>query len=104
MDFGLFWHDIKADYPKSEVQGPIASAVERFGHERWVRPQVQVELVSGELLARYWFKNELDGKLLQLQRDRFIHNWQRTEQGQYPRYAKTRQMFAEAWTRYVGFL
>lgn len=103
-DFGLFWHDIKPDYPKTEVQAPIASAVERFGQERWVEQRVQVEIVTGEPMLRYWFKNEAEGKLLQLQKDRLIHNWQRTENRTYPRYPQTRGMFADAWTRYLAFL
>ena len=103
-DFGLFWHDIQQEYPKSEVQAPIASTVERFGQERWVQPQVQLQIVTGEPAVRYWFKNEAEGKLLQLQKDRFIHNWQRTPASDYPRYQQTRRMFADAWQRYLGFL
>jgi len=103
-DFGLFFHEIMADYPIAEVQAPIASAVERFGQERWVKPQIEIQVFTGEPLVRYWFKNEPEGKLLQLQRDRFIHNWQRVGNRPYPRYPQTREMFASAWSRFLAYL
>ena len=47
---------------------------------------------------RFWFVNESGNELVQVQRDRFIRNWRKTEgQPGYPSYDNLREAFADDW-------
>ncbi len=105
-DYGLFWSRIRSEYPETEAQAPLASQVERFGAEaRRAGPPIGLELVQGEPNLRCWYRHDAKGRLIQLQRDRFLHNWRKAGPGQqYPRYPETRKMFESAWDNYLAFL
>src|SRR5207249_8292565 len=74
--FGLFWHEIRRRYPRFEVQPLLVSEVERPALE-FKHPQPpSVELVSRPPV-RCWFLNESNTELIQVQQDRFVHNWRK---------------------------
>ena len=55
--------------------------------------------------TRCWFKNSAGTQLLQVQRDRFIHNWRKNgTQEAYPRYEQLRREFAEELQAFVAFV
>jgi len=102
--FGIFWHEIKTEYPRFEVQPPLVSQMERFGKPTTLLPQVTLELVA-QFPVRCWFIHQSDTRLLQVQNDRFIHNWRKVgTTDTYPHYEHIRPIFAQEWTRFCEFL
>ena len=54
---------------------------------------------------RCGFLNAEGSELIQVQTDRFIHNWRKVgDEDQYPRYERLRQRFAEELGQFVRFL
>ena len=77
--FGLFWARIKDDYPHHQALPPISSRIEKFGAETKQPQPPKLELVS-EISVRCWFVNTPKTRLIQVQNDRFVHNWRKTAQ------------------------
>lgn len=102
--FGLYWARIKERYPGIEVQPPIASIREEYGKRSPQHSGLRVEVVS-KPEVRCWFVNEHGDKLIQVQTDRFIHNWRKAEgRSIYPRYATTKPDFLASWGDFCDFL
>src|SRR5208283_4765348 len=74
--FGLFWNGIRDEYPRFEVQPPLESAPEKFTKQDKLLPQISFQLVS-HIPVRCWFVHQSDARLLQVQNNRFIHNWRK---------------------------
>src|SRR5262249_25617305 len=69
--FGAFWSEISANYPHFEVHPPVGDfnlSLSAAGP--------QAELV---LPVRCWFINEESDRLIQVQHNRFFHNWRRKD-------------------------
>jgi len=103
--FGLFWNEVSKQYPTFQVQPPIADAADitsRVGLANLIVRAVGVT----ELPVRCWYVDASDARLLQLQRNRFLHNWRKVSgQETYPRYDdEIRPRFLAEWKRYVAFL
>jgi uncharacterized protein (TIGR04255 family) len=63
-----------------------------------------VQLVDAPEL-RCWFQREDGSRLLQLQSNRFILNWQKSSsEAEYPRFHNLKPEFASAWKLFTGFL
>ena len=100
--FGLFWHDIKAEYPKVEVHPPIASDIAlKFE----VDPRkVQFQLTSG-VPVRCWFIHKSGTRLVQVQNGAFIQNWRKASAGApYLHYENLRPSFVQMWRSFADFL
>ena len=98
--YGLYWNEIKDEYPRYEVQPELDSRIERFGQEVKQAGGVRVELRTVPHV-RCWFHDASSTRLIQVQRDRLIHNWRGS--GDYPRYANIRPLFEREWQRFCGF-
>ncbi len=102
---GLLWNEFKAQYPQIEEHAPIESQLERFGIPAGGRPQVQIEMIDKPPIPRCWFLNESGSELIQIQQDRFIHNWRKIGEGdEYPRYEHIRENFSSDLDRFAKFL
>jgi uncharacterized protein (TIGR04255 family) len=101
--FGLFWQTIRDEFPRSEVQPPLPSRVERFDRRANQAPfQFQLGLPGQE---RCWFFHRDDSRLLQLQTDRLILNWRKNKSGnEYPLWEKLLPEFKQHWADFLGFL
>jgi uncharacterized protein (TIGR04255 family) len=102
--FGLYWNEIRGEYPRFELQPPLASQIETFGKETR-----QPQMVTLELLAqpptRCWFIDKSGSRLIQVQNDRFIHNWRKMgPTDTYPHYENIRPVFEREWNRFCDFL
>jgi uncharacterized protein (TIGR04255 family) len=89
---GYMWSDFRDRFPKTEEHPPLAPVIESFG------PNIQVfggqlEFMEIQPTPRVWFVNESGSELVQIQKDRFIRNWQKKESGIYPRYQALREAF-----------
>ncbi len=68
-----------------------------------MQPQVTFEMAPP--MPRLWFVNEAETELLQIQTNRFIHNWRKGEKGgDYPRYKLLRQKLHEELELFTAFL
>jgi uncharacterized protein (TIGR04255 family) len=103
--FGLFWQSIREEYPTFKDQPPIIFQREGFG-EKALQPLTIAFEVMNLPEARCWFEDISGARLIQVQHDRFIHNWRRTdEHKEYPRYKQViRPAFEKEWKRFCGFL
>lgn len=102
--FGLFFGKVRGDYPTFEVQQPIANVTEQPGPVVRSRQQVGLQLLSLPEV-RCWFIDKPGNRLIQVQHDRFVHNWRRVKgDEEYPRYPKIRGWLEREWTRFCEFL
>lgn len=103
--FGLFWEVVRAEYPRTETQPPLPSIIETFGsgaRYRALEPSLQL---LREPSPRCIFADDANGWLVQLQRDRFLHNWNKTgPTSVYPRFPAALLRFEESWKRFSSFL
>ena len=104
--FGLFWHLIRDEYPRCDVKPSLAPQDEVFG-EQSVPPlarRIQLEFLQ-QPEVRCWFQDSGESRLLQVQSDRFIHNWRKQPSlDVYPRYGQVRSRFETEWMRFQEFL
>ncbi len=103
--FGVFWDQVREQFPNFEVKHPVISHIEQFD-----RPQVsaesQIQLSSAPPDLRCWFIDEDDCELIQVQNNRFSYNWRKTAgKDAYPHYDESiRQTFQNMWTQFVDFV
>ena len=101
---GLYWSRIRTDYPRFEIQPPIANVTEQFGPSAYVGRQTGLAfLTTPEIWC--WYLDQSGIRLIQVQHDRFVHNWRKiigTET--YPRYPDMRDRLWTEWERFVDFL
>jgi uncharacterized protein (TIGR04255 family) len=65
------------------------------------RPSVEL---ADQPEVRCWFFHSDTERLIQVQRDRFIHNWRKIGNASYPSYDKIKPRFETNWKTFCGFL
>lgn len=84
-------------YLHFEAQAPLPPAIERFDGLRPMRG-ITVDMMEVPLFPRLWLVDAKGEELVQIQRDRLMHNWRHTPIGsEYPRYPRLRDQFASDW-------
>lgn len=102
---GLLWNQFRERFPKIEEHQPLNPVVEQFGLKGPPTSRVRVEMVQRPTVPRCWFVNESGTELIQVQQDRFAHNWRKTGQGEaYPRYEQVRKTFKDELRVFQDFL
>ena len=102
---GLLWQEFKNQFPKVEEHGPLNSVVERFGLRGSKQPNIQLEMMQSPPMPRCWFLNADGTELIQVQKDRFAHNWRKAGEGDlYPRYEHVRDRFCQELETFRRFL
>jgi uncharacterized protein (TIGR04255 family) len=100
---GLLWQDFRDRFPKTEEHSPLPPVIEKFGLIGLAPIGVRFEATPP--VPRCWFLNEAGTKLIQVQQDRFVHNWRKIGQGdEYPRYEQIRQTFETELGIFCQFL
>jgi uncharacterized protein (TIGR04255 family) len=103
VHFGVFWQQIKDEYPNFEVKPPVPAVVENLdpSPQNISKPQLQL-LEQPEM--RCWFISNDKNTLIQVQSDCFLFNW-KAGNGTYPHYFETiRPAFVSAWTKFSDFV
>jgi uncharacterized protein (TIGR04255 family) len=101
---GLIWQKFAADYPSVEEQSPLEPVFETFGPLKPGMPNLGFQLGNVSEPLRYWFVSAEGNELLQVQKDRLIHNWrQRKPDDAYPRYESIREKFKNEVDRAAVF-
>ena len=99
--FGLFWQQLQAEYPVCREVAPLAQVVEQFGKDAKVR----FEFTDVPPLPRVWFLRQDETSLVQVQRDRFLHNWKKVQPtDEYPRYHTVIRQFADRLADFGRFV
>jgi uncharacterized protein (TIGR04255 family) len=96
--FGLLWEKFKHEYPRCQEVTPLLPVIE--GPEQSVE-----EIVIAQIpLPRVWFLHD-DGRIIQVQRDRFLHNWRKRQPGtEYPHYHTVFKMFQDHFATFQTFI
>ena len=101
--FGLFWQTIRDEYIQAQEMAPLPQVSEQFPAVAKIR-QPRVEILDTPPLPRIFFVNKISSWLIQLQRDRFLHNWRKQEDKDiYPRYPAVVDKFWKAWEKFSKF-
>ena len=98
--FGQLWDRYKpAGYSKATDESVLAPQIETFGSKSAEDPK------PFEYLPRVWFHKDDGTAILQVQRDRFLHNWKKsTTQPSYPRYRHIKELFKHRLDTFELFL
>lgn len=101
--FGLFWQTIRDEYTQAEEMAPLPKVIEQFGAVTKTS-QPQIEILGTPPLPRMFFVHKIPSWLIQLQRDRFLHNWRKEkDEDVYPRYPVVFEKFWKAWETFLKF-
>jgi uncharacterized protein (TIGR04255 family) len=97
--FGRFWQQIESEYPRFEDQTPLPP----LRLEGPVSPEPQ--FLPMPPLRRVFFIQPSGNFLMQLQQNRLLHNWRKTDDhDEYPRYERAYERFVSAWSKFENFL
>lgn len=98
---GQLWGEYVDDYPKCSENPPLVRVVEAMGGP----PETGFEVSNIPPMPRVWFMSEDETKLIQVQRDRFLHNWKRAKaEDTYPRYAVVIEWFKDKFADFETFI
>jgi uncharacterized protein (TIGR04255 family) len=98
--FGLLWQRFEQEYPEFQEVAPIIRQT-----EAGEPAQTEGQLVEIPQFPRVWYIDEAGNKLIQVQRDRFLHNWKKVKPGdQYPRYSNLIKVYQERLSEFERFL
>jgi uncharacterized protein (TIGR04255 family) len=99
---GLLWERFRSEYPKCQEVPLIMPIVETFEPATVTK---ELEITEVPPLPRVWFLDEAENILIQIQRDRFLHNWKEVKKGgKYPHFQKIFEMFRRQLSVFVSFL
>jgi len=100
---GVFWSMRRSEYPLTEEHQPLDSPLE--DRLEGAPPTIRAE-EAGHGGLRLWLLNRARTRLIQLQRDSFIHNWRNTSQRvePYPRYPRVKETFKSEFEGFQAFV
>jgi uncharacterized protein (TIGR04255 family) len=100
---GLYWQTIRKDYPQILDQVPLSPVLELFDEP--VPPGPSVRFAPLPPLRRCWFLDASGNRLVQVQPERFLHNWRKvTGSEEYPRYSSIGKEFERLWRGFLDFV
>jgi uncharacterized protein (TIGR04255 family) len=99
---GILWQKLQSKYPRCREVAPLLPVIERFDE---AAPAEGFPFGGGLPVPRTWFETADGNGLIQVQRDRFLHNWKKErEEDQYPHYDYVISNFRECLTIFEEFL
>lgn len=102
--FGLFWETVRSTYPACTENPPIEPQIEDFTRPGALQ-DLKLQLTKVPPLPRVFFVESSGNWLIQLQRDRFLHNWRCvSDEHEYPRYPAVRERFFAQWSNFRRFV
>lgn len=96
---GLFWSNIRPEFPTIQQQPPVAPPISPGAG-------VTIEFgAPGEMfpMPRFWIELSDGQTLLQIQRNAFLLNWRKKDAG-YPHFEVVKKSFDQNFARFVQFL
>lgn len=96
---GLFWNKVRKEFVRAEEAPPLLPVMERQDSSLLQEP------FQFDPTPRIWLLNGDGNMLIQIQRDRFLFNWKRTErEAFYPFYDRISEKFEELLGLFSKFL
>ena len=100
---GVLWQRFREQFPLVEEHPPLPPISEKFGPA--IPSGLDIRIEEGPPIPRVWFMNESKTELIQVQTDRFIHNWRKMQGSEpYPRYEPVRDEFRGEVATFEQFL
>jgi uncharacterized protein (TIGR04255 family) len=97
---GLIWQQFRGSFPHVEEHVPLQPVFETFGPNPQFTAGFRVSMQPDP--PRLMFINESRTELLQVQKDRFLHNWRKIGEGDnYPRFERMLETFQGGLNTYV---
>ena len=98
---GMLWEKYKPEYAHCQEAPPIMPIIESFDSPSPRRD----EFPDIQPLPRTWFVHTDENAIIQVQRDRFLHNWRVIRpEDRYPRYPHIITTFQEQLSKFIAFL
>jgi uncharacterized protein (TIGR04255 family) len=90
-----FWQQLNSEFPNAKYQPTLAHEIEQFGGSPGQLGIQQIQLLQiQEMQVRLALTSTDSARLIQIQADRFVHNWRKTTpDANYPRYEAIRERF-----------
>jgi uncharacterized protein (TIGR04255 family) len=103
---GLVWDVFKAEFPFVEEHPYYPPVFETFGAPApFQMPSINIQMAARPEMSRVIFLNSDKTQLLQLQRDRFLHNWRKVGEGDdYPRFERMIQTFEAGLRKFIAVI
>jgi len=102
---GLLWGRFRDQFPQVEEHAPLPRVYEALDSPRALEARVSFEVADRPPSPRLWFVKGEGSELIQVQADRFIHNWRKTGSGDaYPRYERVKERFREELAQFEAFV
>ena len=103
VHYGLLFDELKSDFPHFEEHQPLSTRFETFGRSVDSNPQFAVS--ARPPLRRIWYVSDDGHQLIQVQPDRFVHNWRKVGgEGTYPRFESIIPNFSRLLKKFDEFL
>lgn len=105
VHWGLFWHQVRDRFPKTEEKAAVPQAIESFESLQLRIPRLRFEASDSVPPSRLMFINDAGTEMIQLQTDRFIRNWRKvSDRDKYPRYEQLKPLFENDFAAFKAFL
>lgn len=99
---GLLWERYKPEYSECQEVAPLPTQIEDSGGSL---AGVEILDVHVPPLPRIWFTEPNGNRLVQIQRERFHHNWRKINpEDEYPRHKRVLQVFNERLETFRSFV
>jgi uncharacterized protein (TIGR04255 family) len=103
VDIGLFWQNVREEFPKYEEQPPLGKIGVTDGLASPSQPSFEFR-TGAPPLARCWFRNATGNRLIQVQKDRLVFNWIKSlDSDPYPRFEAVQGNFFSLWEGFSRF-
>jgi len=100
--FGLLWEEFKSEYPICQEKPELDARIENFS-ESGIVPEI--EFSDTPPLPRIWFLRNQEDRIIQIQRNRFLHNWRKVKpDDEYPMFDKVVEIFKQRLSTFKEFL
>jgi uncharacterized protein (TIGR04255 family) len=103
---GVVWSEFKQEFPIVEEHPYLPPIFETFGTPAaFMIPSLNFQIVTRPEMLRVHFVNQEKTELLQVQRDRFLHNWRKVGRGDnYPRFERMIDTFESGFQKFMGVI
>ena len=87
---GLYWKRIRSRFPEVRKLPPVGDLI--------------TDISDVFPMPRYWFTADDDASLIQIQKNAFVFNWRRRQDGMYPRYRSIKPDFDKYYALFSEFV
>ena len=102
---GRLWDLFRKEFPGAEEHPSVMPTFETFGQTAPVLTGVVLGFPPIFGMQRTFFVNEDKTQVLQIQKDRFLHNWRKTgDEATYPRFERILSTFRDGLGRFISFI